>query len=83
MPALCLLAQYVYNRPFLQPAPVWDYYAWLLVPLCLGIAIVYKSVRCGSMRRVPREAGILFVVILVVMAASSAALGLIIRWLDH
>ena len=42
--------------PFLRPLPVWDYWAWLLVPLCVAVAVVYKSIKCHSMRRVPVEA---------------------------
>ncbi len=54
---------YTYNRPFVQPIPLWDHwYLWLL-PLCAAVAIVYKSVRCDSMRKVPREATSIFVMI--------------------
>ncbi len=47
--------QYEY-RPFLTPLPVWDYWAWLIVPLCLGVSVVYKSAKCWKMSEVPREA---------------------------
>ena len=42
--------------PFLYPLPIWDYWPWLLIPLCVGVSIVYKSIKCRSMRTVPREA---------------------------
>ena len=60
--------------PFLYPLPIWDYWPWLLVPLTAGVAIVYKSVKCQSMRHVPREALVIFVWILVGMVAAAGAL---------
>jgi len=44
---------------FLDPLPVWDYWPWLLIPLAVGISIVYKSIKCKSMSTVPREAGVI------------------------
>lgn len=41
---------------FLYPLPIWDYWAFLLIPLTLGVSIVYKSIRCSSMSQVPRQA---------------------------
>ncbi len=75
--------QYHFTRPFVQPAPLWDYWAWLLVPLCLGIAIVYKCVRCNQMKRVPREALVLFVFILVVMVSAAGALAGLVRLMER
>ena len=75
------LAEYRYNRPFIQPLPIWG--GWwpyaLAIPLCLGIAVVYKSVRCSSMRRVPREAVVLFVFIITVMALAAGALAALVN----
>ena len=78
--AWLILAQgeYRYDRPFIQPAPIWDYWYLLLIPLCLAVAIVYKSIRCPSMRRVPQEALILFVFILTVMVLAAGALAAIV-----
>jgi hypothetical protein len=68
-------------RPFLDPLPVWpkSVWPWLLVPLCVAVAIVYKSVRCKTMDRVPREAGELAITILLGMAAAAVVLGVIVR----
>ena len=60
--------------PFLYPLPIWEYWPWLLIPLTAGVAIVYKSVKCQSMKQVPREALVIFVWILVGMAAAAGAL---------
>ena len=78
---LNFLAEWQY-QPFKKPAPLWDYWYLLLLPLCLAISVVYKSVRCESMRRVPREALVLFVVIVVVMVASAGALAAIVELME-
>ena len=67
---------------FKKPLPVWKYWYLLLLPLCLAIAIVYKAIRCESMRRVPREAIGLFVFIIVVMVAAAGALAALVHILD-
>jgi hypothetical protein len=66
-------------QPFRTPAPVWDYWYLLVLPLALGIAIVYKSVRCESMRKVPREAMVLFAFIIAVLVAAAGALAAIVN----
>ena len=32
---------------------------WLLLPLCLSVAIVYKTLRAGHYRRIPRDVVVL------------------------
>lgn len=59
---------------FVKPLPVWDYWYLLLLPLCLGVSVVYKSVKCSKMSQVPREALVIFVWILIGMASVAAAL---------
>jgi hypothetical protein len=49
------MAQLAYT-PFMQPLPAWDVWYLLAVPLCAAVSIVYKSIRCRSMRKVPVEA---------------------------
>ena len=71
-------SQYHYE-PFTKAAPIWDYWYLLLLPLCLGIAIVYKSIRCDSMSRVPRQALELFVFIIVVMVLAAGALAALVN----
>jgi hypothetical protein len=61
-------------RPFWNPLPLWDYWYLLLIPLCLGISIVYKSVKCHTMRQVPREAAEIFATIMIGFIAAAAAL---------
>jgi hypothetical protein len=65
--------------PFRTPAPVWDHWYLLAIPLTLGIAVVYKCVRCDSMKRVPREALVLFAFIIAVLVAAAGALAAIVN----
>ena len=66
--------------PFIYPLPIWDHWPWLILPLTAGVAIVYKAIRCHSMRSVPREAAVIFVWILVVMVLAGGALAGVVRW---
>jgi hypothetical protein len=75
-PLSLLLLAYV---PFLYPLPVWNQWPWLLLPLCLAVAIVYKSIKCRTMRQVPREALIIFVWILIGMASAAGALAAVVK----
>ena len=66
--------------PFIYPLPIWDYWPWLMLPLCAGVAVVYKSVKCGRMKEVPREALVIFVWMLVGFAAAAGALAGVVKW---
>jgi hypothetical protein len=59
---------------FRDPLPIFDQWWITLFPLCAGVAIVYKSIKCASMNQVPREAMVIFVWILLGMGAIAAAL---------
>jgi hypothetical protein len=61
-------------RPFIDPLPMWDSWYLLLLPLCLAVAVVYKSTKCSTMSRVPWEATVIFAWILLGMAGAGAAL---------
>jgi hypothetical protein len=61
-------------QPFLDPLPAWDYWPWLLLPLALGISIVYKSIKCKTMSTVPREAGAIALWIVGGMVCAGAVL---------
>ena len=75
-----MLAAY---RAFLDPLPVWDYWPWLLLPLTIGVSIVYKSIKCRSMTTVPREAASIAFWILFGMAAAAAGLWGIVAVADR
>jgi hypothetical protein len=71
--------------PFIYPLPIWtNPWIWplLLLPLCLAVAVVYKSVRCSTVSRVPREATGLFITIILGMILTAAALAGLAAMLD-
>ena len=72
-------------RPFLDPLPIWSNAAWpwLIVPLCLAVSVVYKSVRCKSMKSVPREAATLTILIILGMGAAAVLLALLVRGMER
>ncbi len=69
--------------PFLEPLPVWGGWYLLILPLCVGVAVVYKSIKCSTMRRVPVEATILTVWILAFFAGLAAALAGLVAWMQR
>jgi hypothetical protein len=46
----------------------------LMLPLCLSVAVIYKSTRMENMREVPTSAAILWVTIVLGMAAVGVGL---------
>jgi len=81
MPA-SLLAAFELRYIFIQPLPLADVWYLLLLPLTITVSVVYKSVRCRTMRKVPREAGAIMIWILLGMAAAAVALALIVKSLE-
>ena len=70
-------------HPFLDPLPYsWDFWPWLLLPLCIGVAVVYKSIKCRSMKQVPREAAGITVWILAGLAGAAVVLVAIVKLID-
>ena len=65
--------------PFITPAPLWNVWWVLLVPLVVAVAVVYKTIKTRSMRRLPAEAGQLSVTILVAMGLGALALTLLVK----
>ncbi len=70
------------SRLFLEPLPVWDQWYLLALPLCAGVAIVYKSIRCKSMSRLPREAAKATAWILAGLGGAALGLALIVRLME-
>jgi hypothetical protein len=70
--------------PFLDPIPVWadSVWPWLLLPLAVAVSIVYKSIKCRSMRQVPREATVITVWIILGMIAAAIALAGVVKVLE-
>jgi hypothetical protein len=70
--------------PFLDPIPVWGnaVWPWLLLPLVAAVSIVYKSIKCRSMRQVPREATVIGVWIILGMLAAAVVLAGVVSALE-
>jgi hypothetical protein len=81
---VCMLAEATAKalELFRQPLPVWDYWYLLLLPLCLGVSIVYKAIKCREMKQVPREATVIFTMIILGMVLAAAALLLLVRVME-
>jgi|GEM_PF-1339169 len=69
-------------QPFRQPLPVWDLWYLLLIPLCAGVSIVYKAIKCREVRQVPREAAEIFAMILLGMVVAAVALFALLRLME-
>jgi hypothetical protein len=72
-------------HPFISPLPLWrdSQWPWLLLPLCLGVAIVYKSMKCATVRQVPREAAVITLWIVLGMVSAAVVLGVWVRLLER
>jgi hypothetical protein len=68
------MSPYEYTRPFIQPLPVWSCWYLLLLPLCAGVAVVYKAIKCESLKSVPRQAAVIFVMMVGGMVLAGLAL---------
>ncbi|XAL98146.1 hypothetical protein OT109_11115 [Phycisphaeraceae bacterium D3-23] len=67
-------------RPFLEPAPIDRYWLWLLPPLVLGVAIVYRTIKSDDLSEVPRRAAYLTFQVAVFMVAAALALWVVLRF---
>jgi type VI protein secretion system component VasK len=70
-------------RPFLTPLPVWDHWMWLILPLCVAVAVVWKAMRVPSLADVPKEAGRLLLYILAGYTAGALLVWAIVSVADH
>lgn len=50
---------------------------WLLMPLCVSVAVVYKAIRTEDLRRLPREILVLLAYMLVGLLVLAGALWLL------
>jgi hypothetical protein len=64
-------------KPFLTTLPLWDYWPLLALPLCLGVAVVYKTTKCHDAGDVPKESGILFLWIILGLIAAAIVVQLV------
>jgi hypothetical protein len=64
--------------PFVHPAPLWDYWYLLIVPLATAVSVVYKTIKCRHVHQIPKEAAIL--TLWIIAAMIGVALGV---WLVY
>jgi len=74
-----MISPLVGYTPFLDPMPIHDWWFWLLLPLCLLFSIVYKAVKCESVKQVPKAALSIALFILAGMAAAAVVLTIIVK----
>lgn len=67
-------------RPFLEPLDLHALWWVLLIPLALGVSVVYKAVRVRDMRRYWREVVIMTAQIVLAMILLGAAVYLFIEF---
>lgn len=68
--------------PFVSPLPIWNAWMLLLLPLSIAVAIVYKSIKCHSMRQVPREAALITLWIIAGFAMAALVLAGVVKALE-
>lgn len=66
-------------RPFVTPAPIWDYWWLLLFPLLASVAIVYKCTKARTTGRILAEAGQLWFTAMVAMFLGAVLLFGLVR----
>jgi hypothetical protein len=64
-------------RPFLDPLPLDRYWLWLLPPLAIVVAIVYKAIKLPDLSNLPRQASVLAAQIVAFMILAAIALWLL------
>jgi prolipoprotein diacylglyceryltransferase len=69
--------------PLVSPLPLWDHWYLLLIPLCIAVAIVYKSIKCRTMDQVPREASVLTAWIIGGMIVAAVVLAGIVKAVER
>ncbi len=64
-------------RPLLDPLPVDGYWLWLMLPMALAVATVYKAIKLDDLSRLPKQALWLAVQFVIVMMLAAGVLWLI------
>jgi hypothetical protein len=66
---------------FYNPLPLSsDQLLWLSLPLCLSLAVVYKTVRTKNLRRLPREVLVLYGYIILGLLGIGVGLWLLTKY---
>ena len=66
--------------PFIDPLPgVQANWIWFVLPLVLGIAMMYKSIRVGEVSRWPREVAVMTGQVLLAFAGFAIGLFILVQ----
>lgn len=65
--------------PFLRPLPLENYWFWLLIPLTVLIALVYKTIKLEDLHALPRQVALLSLQVLLFMATAGALLWAVVE----
>ncbi|MCB9838436.1 MAG: hypothetical protein H6813_03780 [Phycisphaeraceae bacterium] len=69
--------------PMLDPMPLRHGTWWLtLLPLALGISIVYKAIKIDDMRRYPKQVAMMTTQIVVVMIMLAIGIQIVVGWVE-
>ncbi len=66
-------------KPLLQPLPVDRYWMWLMPPLLIAIAVVWKTIKIDDPAKLPRQTASLAAQFVVLMIVAAAVLWLIVE----
>lgn len=65
---------------FLEPLPLSGYWLYMMVPLVVVIAVVYKTIKINDLSKLPQQAASLTLQILFYMVLGQATLWLLTEW---
>ena len=80
LPSLAVAGRVLAYRPFLEPLKVWDYWPWLIIPLCFAVSLVYKCVRVQEIQKVWVDAAVATAWVLAGMGAAAAVLLMLVNF---
>ena len=78
-PHLLAAAAAVPWRPFLTAMPVWNAWVVLALPLCAGVAVVYKTTKCRTPATILRESLGLTCWITLGLIGAAIAVAIVVR----
>ncbi|QDU73022.1 hypothetical protein [Mucisphaera calidilacus] len=61
-------------RPFLDPLPLENHWLWLMIPLALAVALIYKAIKLPDLSQLPAQTLVLSSQIIAFMVLVAAAL---------
>lgn len=70
-----IVAWTIFKNPVVLP---FSAHLWFLLPLCIAVSVVYKTIRTHDLRHLPREIGVLVAYMLIGLTIMGVGL-----WLLH